>query len=123
MVKQKYAILRKGFGEGCDYTIGCNMSWELREFDEEFEEVVEILIKGALYGGDEDGSPEEYARIDDPVIEELIIIPLNNTIVNIIDLKDAVNKHNDIIDGIENKEIEDKEKLEYERLKSKFGGK
>jgi hypothetical protein len=85
----KYVILRKGFGEGCDYTIGCNMTWEIRDFD---------------------GTQTK----------ELIIIPIDSQEIINIDLNKAREKHNKIVNSEIDKENEDLEKKQYERLKEKY---
>lgn len=116
----KYVILHKGFGEGCDYTIGCNMRYDIIEFDGDIEELKHSYTMEALFG-DEDANPEDYNKIRDMSgqISELIIIPITEQIV--INMHKARKDHSDFCDELENKEHNIKELAEYERLRTKFG--
>lgn len=126
----KYLILRKGLGQGCDYNIGYNMTWEIREFDGSSEKLVSLLTTECLYGDDDYDRNEEYEEGEDfsinkesITIGEAKIIPLNasNQIIE-IDLNLAVKEHNEWCNKKQSKEKDLKEKQEYERLKNKFEG-
>ena len=118
----KYAILEKGFGEGCDYTIGCNMRWKIIEFDGDIEDLKHKCTMYSLFGGDANADPKDYSRIDDMSGQssELIIIPITEEIT--IDLDRAREEHNDRRDEEARQKEEERDRKEFERLKEKFEG-
>ena len=120
----RYAILKTGFGEGCDYTIGCNMSWNISEFEGVFDNLVKKTINECLYYGDEDGNKENYSKITDMdgQVKELVIIGIDNNSFRSIDMVKEIEKHNKWYDDEEVREKERVEKETYEKLKKKFEG-
>lgn len=119
----KYVILTKGFGEGCDYTIGCNMSWKIKDYVGPIDTCIGLITKEALYCGDEDGTPENYSKITDMdgQIEELKIIVLATGEVLDIDMDKERERHNKYHDDMEKNKNELADRSTYERLKKKYG--
>ena len=116
----KLLILKAGFGEGCDYTIGCNQTWKVEDFEGTIKEAEDHYTKLGIYSGDIEGTPEGYARIDTTAgqLEKLIILPYIDA-VN-VDMDKARQIHNSYWDKKLIEETENKEKAEYIRLKKKF---
>lgn len=119
----KYVILKKGFGEGCDYTIGCNMAWDVVELVGPVKACVELTIRECLYGGDENGTPEEYDKITDMdgQVAVLKIISIETNEIFDIDMDKEREKHNKYHDEKEKNKSELAERSTYERLKKKYG--
>ena len=44
-MKKLYLVAERGYGEGCDYTIGCNQRWSIEEFDGNLEEATAHFTK------------------------------------------------------------------------------
>ncbi len=65
---RQYIACIKGIGEGCDYTIGCNMKYELYEVEGTFEEAIKSITEKIVkeYGCD---------AMDESAIEEILIVP------------------------------------------------
>lgn len=117
----KYLVLETGFGEGCDYTIGCNMRWDVVELDAcTIEEAHAYFTRCALYGGDGLATPLDYCKIEDMEgqIKTLIILPYVDA--EEIDMDEARTAHNIIHDMVAHTEAENEERAEYKRLKDKF---
>lgn len=94
----KFILFRVGKGVGCDYTIGCNMTWEFLEA-EEWEQArceAEVIISE---GETASAILVEVARHED------------------VDCEACFRR----IEELKKQEQLEKERLEYERLRKKFG--
>lgn len=67
MAKQKYLVCEKQFVRGCDYTIGCGMSYEWIEAESTIEVEEKILWP--------DGREENHVLKGEFDREEILIIP------------------------------------------------
>ena len=116
----KYLVLERGFGEGCDYTIGCAQRWRIVEFDGEIGAATNFFMRQALYGDDEDGKPEDYSRITgtDGQVQTLIVLPFDDAVC--VDMGAARAKHNAYWDECDAVALLDREKVELARLKAKL---
>lgn len=116
----KIIVLSKGFGDGCDYTIGCNKDWRIEDFDGTLEEASCFYKNQGLYNGDEDGKPDDYNRITEMEgqLEELIVLPYEGAIH--INMDKARDEHNTYWDLREEHIKEENDRVEYERLSKKF---
>ena len=95
---KNYVAIKQGTGEGCDYTIGCNIDVEYFEapnFDE-----AQMYIENQYAGGQDDR------------IESIHIIEVT---------KDFTYHYEDFL--IDEEEEEDEEYQEYLKLKEKYEGK
>ena len=104
-----YVALIKGAGEGCDYTIGCNLSWEIGSANDK-EEFAKLVLKSY---GMMDYEHENFERS----IENLQIFEVNGPSLFLENLdywyQQEFKKH-------QKEQEEEKERKEYERLKAKF---
>ena len=50
----QYLICETGYGDGCDYTIGCNQRWRIEDFDGNLEEATEYFTNGLIINDEED---------------------------------------------------------------------
>ena len=110
----KFLVCQKQPGEGCDYTIGCGMRYDIVEADSK-EEVIENIIFP-------EGRDEYCALEDDNAIDELLVINITNSeIVTEVDLWEL---KGEVIEERE-KEKRDSERqsdeAEFERLRKKLG--
>lgn len=111
----KFLVCQKQHGEGCDYTIGCGMTYSIHNAVDR-----EQLIEDILYPEGR-GHEDEYCVMEgDEALQELIIIPVDDDSLEYVDLEKIV------IDMMKDKkdkdkqDLEDKEREEFERLKKKF---
>lgn len=108
----KYIILKKQNGDGCDYTIGCGMRYDIVE-----AESIEDCIEMVAYPEGRDGN---YAFKDDneSIIEAWIILFEHAQKIDIDRLAEENDEREEEADALEH---EKKERNEYERLKNKYG--
>ncbi len=105
-----YIVIMKGEGEGCDYTIGCNMKYK---FVDSNLSLADLAVKLAEQMTD----PSEYS---DPEIKELIVVPYDAAVVP--DLTPFKQKHREAGEAEKRALQEEKEKQELARLLAKHGG-
>jgi hypothetical protein len=127
----KFLVVEKGTGEGCDYTIGCNMSYDIVESDDSIEVLAARLAEDAVFHGEKDDY--ECRRVSSHTensIRELIVVPMDNAVIP--DLTKIRREHNTRVTKLlaERRKADDerrkadeeaKDKAEFERLKKKFG--
>lgn len=109
----KYLVIIEGEGEGCDYTIGCNIRWDFYDA-ESLEDLKEQIIK--RWYSYEDAKEEEYYAPEIGVGKAIIVqadLHCEMDDIHEIALKRVEKTISD--------ERDSKEKKEYERLKKKFG--
>jgi hypothetical protein len=106
----KYIMLLKQSGEGCDYTIGCGMLWEVVETENIQEKIRETLED---FGADGTG---------DVLFTRMVFVPFDAATVVDVDLDKIYRQIRDDKDQQASKDNEEKERAEYERLKLKSGG-
>ena len=108
----KFLVCKKQEGEGCDYTIGCGMRYDIIYADS-IEEVQEMEIWPE--GCDECSS---LCREDDK-LKEILIIPFDEVFkVDIDSIKKYINKENHKKDE---QKVRDEEIAELTRLQVKYG--
>jgi len=106
----KYIVIMKGFGEGCDYTIGCNMSYEVMESDKSLADFANEMAGTVT-------DPSEYS---DPGVKKLIVVPYDAAIIP--DLGPFRKQHQDAREAEKAREQEVKDRKKLEELKKKYGG-
>ncbi len=108
----KYIVIKKQFGEGCDYTIGCGTRKDIVEA----ESIDEIMEKIAL----SEGKHEPYCSelTGDNELAEVLIIPFDCAIT--VDLEPWRQKVQDNIKEYENDQTEANERAVLERLQKKY---
>ncbi len=114
----KYLILEKGFGEGCDYSIGCNQRWKLVESDLPFEQFKHQTIKYALFGGDTCADLSQYTGCSDE-IDKLVIVELPSFYE--VDLDRERSNYKEIFQAAELQAALEHKRKVYERLKEELG--
>ena len=116
----KYLVCQKGFGTGCDYTIGCNMTWSITDFAGSIEELAEECTRLALYG-DEHAKPEEYdLRSDDNCqVEQLVIVPFTESAV-VREMTEYMARHNIQVRERQLQKAKDERRKQYDKLKAEF---
>lgn len=107
----KYLVAIAGEGEGCDYTIGCNMNYEIVEA-KSIEEVIEKVVWP-------DGK-DEYSRLEGEIpLAEILIVPADKLFrVDVVALKRKI-----FLDKEKRKQEEKdaSERATYDALKKKYG--
>jgi hypothetical protein len=98
-------------GEGCDYTIGCGMRYDIVE-----EETIEDVVERAAFP---DGRNEGSALEGEMALTEILIAPLEHVFAVDVLMAKAEKRELDKIKL--SKEKEDIEQKEFERLKAKYG--
>ena len=108
----QYMVIYKQSGEGCDYTIGCGMKYEILEADDMKELTEEIVFP--------DGRGEySIFNNEDISYDEIIVVPFNQTEpLDLISLESWA-KAIDNADKEEQQRLEDE--AEFERLRKKLG--
>jgi len=102
-----YVALITGCGEGCDYTLACNKTWEVGTAESK-EAFLEDIREQYEYGLDGDAEP----RLD--VVE---IFEINGTGTRYDDL---YHRYMSEWRAYQEKKKEDDERKQYEKLKEKF---
>jgi hypothetical protein len=115
----KFLVVEKGFGEGCDYTIGCNMNYEIVEADS-IEALVQDTINGALF---EDGDGREQMLKDlcfcENELKECIIVPMTEAVY--VKLRDIEREHNNQVRKRKAQKAIEDEKEQLKKLQAKYG--
>jgi len=116
-----FLVAMKGTGDGCDYTIGCNMRYKLVMSDKTIDELTQKEIQDALFHGedDQDYINDKILGKEDNEISELFVVELEN--YRRPNLGALRGTHNEMVQQRRTKKREEKERLEFERLKAKFG--
>mgnify|MGYP001562524102 CR=1 FL=1 len=108
----KYLVCKKQHGDGCDYTIGCGMRFDVIEALS-----LEDAIEQTIYPS---GRNNFSALEGEEALEELLIIPAEYA--TSVDLKSMTLE----IESERKRQAEEqqrnKELAELERLKAKYGG-
>ena len=109
----KFLVIKKMNGEGCDYTIGCGMTYDWIEADNT-EHAEELVVYP-------DGR-DEWSSVDpdkDMCLTEILIVPASDVHkVNVAEWSAKVKQAND---KEASNRLDEKERAEYERLSKKFG--
>ncbi len=107
----KWMVVMKGEGDGCDYTIGCNMRFDIREFSDEMEfpEVQRRVIEDAL-------------ERSEPCAVELFVVSMFHVFDLTADMKHTRAEADRKTIEEENKQKEEKERAKLAELKAKYGG-
>ena len=96
--------------------------WNRVSTDLPVEQFTARCTNFALYGGDAEGTPEQYKRIDlnnPEAICELHIVPVQAC--TSVDMLLAIKEHNDAVTANQLKELEKSERAELARLLAKYG--
>ena len=104
----KYIMLLKQNDEGCDYTIGCGMLWEVVETDS-----IQETIKDTIHSFGADGTGEV-------TFSRMVFVPFDAAGVVDVDLDNVYKQIKEEKNQLTDKESEKKEKEEYDRLKLKY---
>lgn len=101
-----------------------NLEWEISISNLSIEDFVEQETRAAIYGGDENGIPEDYKKIDkeEQKFIKVEIIDLDDCEVFKCDLKQAIENHNNWHDEREDKISREKDYKLYLELRKKFEG-
>ena len=92
----KYLVLEKQVETGCDYSIGCGMTWKFVELDEKDPEIAAIQIaqKMAYPSGMECLPGEDFEDIEfgfdpdnDRALAELWVIPADSVVVFVFEMR------------------------------------
>jgi hypothetical protein len=116
----KFLVVRKGEGEGCDYTIGCNMEYHIIEcasLEEAIRQSVDLCVFGEERKYCEENAIEVGGR--DAETKELIMVPFDQC--SVVELEPIRKAHNDKV-ALKMKELQEQADLEaFEKLKKKLG--
>lgn len=110
---KEYALIRFGAGEGCDYTIGCNIA------------VDRFSVTGPKYAEEKarellmPDEPEYFnGNTENGYLSSAILVK----VVSEIDVEEEIyDRCRELTEAREAAEANDTERAEYERLKKKFG--
>lgn len=116
----KYVVLVECLrGDIGDTGVRTTLSGGVVDFDGSTGEVVDHYTRKTMYGGDEDGCPEQYARIESMYqMAEVYAVPFENLLAG--GLMNFVKAHNAWHDEQDERKLEEKEKNELARLKAKY---
>lgn len=108
----QYLVIFKQAGEGCDYTIGCGMNYEIMEADS-----IEDLKEQITFP---DGK-EEYSRFHntDIYFSEIIVVPFDKT--EPLDIEELMKMAKEVDETFDNEKELSADEAEFERLKKKLG--
>lgn len=104
---REYLVLVYQGDCGCDYTIGCGMTWEHRQLDEDPEKAAREAAEWAMdyYGEDR--------------VQDVSVVPVDQiTEADVESVKDDAEKEEWEADL---RSTEESERAELERLKNKYG--
>ena len=99
----RYLIAKKQHGEGCDYTIGCGMTYRFEEFNGQIDEA-------SKHFADEAGEGED--------LSEFWIVPADAAVG--LDLAAIAQKAEEAHEADEKRKEAEREMAEFERLRRKF---
>lgn len=108
----QYLVIFKQASEGCDYTIGCGINYEVMEANS-IEDLKEKIT--FPYG------KEEYSRFHstDIYFSEIIVVPFNET--EPLDIEELINMGKKVDNAFDNEKELSADEAEFERLKKKLG--
>jgi len=106
----KWLICKKQYGEGCDYTIGCGMTFEIVE-----AETKEDILEQTIWP---DGKDEFSMFETESAIETLLITPYDPKCV--VELKPIEKEIKDSRIKEKDAENKNKELAELKRLQEKY---
>ena len=105
----KYLVCKKQKGTGCDYSIGCGMTYEI--INAVSPDHAKDLV---IYPEDDQDSPCGIEGLD-----QVLIVPLVNMIN--IDIEGILEQHQEDTKKRQEEAAHAAEEAEYERLKKKLG--
>lgn len=108
----KFLALITGTGEGCDYTIGCNKTWKVKEAENKEAFIKDILNDFGMLSFDKTSYP-------DILIEKLEVIEVE-TIEVIEGIPEWYDQQWNLA---KEQKKEDEERKLFEELKAKYGDK
>lgn len=108
----QYLVIFKQSSEGCDYTIGCGINYEIMEADS----VEDLKEKITFPEG-----KKEYSRFHntDIYFSEIIVVPFSET--EPLDIEELINMGKEVDDVFDNKKEISADEAEFERLRKKLG--
>lgn len=101
----KYLVCEQQNGEGCDYTIGCGMTYSIWEADSE-----EDLIEQVLYP---DGKEGWCSLEGEEAREEILYVPADN--LKSLDIHKLKEDLNEAKEKQNQQDLEDKDREEFDR--------
>lgn len=121
----QYLICETGYGDGCDYTIGCNQRWRIEDFDGNLEEATKYFTNKLIINEEEDyyiekGILPKFST--EGSVAEMLVVPLDKYDMPNLDglraeyVKDISNK----IDKNNKIKQDEADRVEFERLSRKF---
>ena len=113
----KFVICLKGYGEGCDYTIGCNF----RFYEHNASSLEDLIEKLHIDFGGESSRPymSGFEKYPEHVYESVYVVP--GRLIDISDkLRDKIKEMLEEQNQQEQKTNEDVELALYEKLKKKY---
>lgn len=119
----KFLIAKLGFGTGCDYTIGCNMNWCVKDYPS-LNDAVAAEVKKSVFGYDDGEHVILGIRVntdDQFAVKRLVIVPFDGAVEP--DLNRVRAEHNAAVDTAERVKKEASERAEFDRLQAKYGTK
>lgn len=110
-------IVKEGQGEGCDYTIGCNVNYCIEEFDGDIHAAKKHFLYEQAYP---DGEDEYFtlAKDYDGVLNTMYVIPFDERFE--VDFQDIRLEYKAKQQQRARKKIEREDLKELERLKKKY---
>jgi hypothetical protein len=114
----RYLILKKQKGEGCDYTIGCGMTYSFENFDGPLDDAIQHFTQKIAYPN---GFQERLAIDGDNALTEVWVVPADVAVS--VDLAVIRTAHKAMCEASERLAEDEKEKAELERLTKKWGPK
>jgi len=129
MKKKLYLVAERGYGDGCDYTIGCNQRWEIQEFDGDLEAATKHFTRDLVQFEEEDyyvkeGRVPEFSQ--DHGVSEIVIVPLEFGFSepDLESMRDETTARiQALIDAKKKVDSEQHDLKEFQRLQAKFGKK
>tara|TARA_Y100000034_G_scaffold112283_1_gene146125 strand:- start:90 stop:419 length:330 start_codon:yes stop_codon:yes gene_type:complete len=107
----QYLVIFKQAGEGCDYTIGCGMNYEIMEADS-----IEDLKEKITFP---EGREEYSVFYQGFGYEEIIVVPFEQT--EPLDIEELIKTGNASDEVLDEEEELSADEAEFERLKEKLG--
>lgn len=110
-----YYALITGQGEGCDYTIGCNMRFEklkATNISDARKECIEVFKRYDI--SEDDGSPHDELRIES-------IVMLEVSVEEKVDISGILASARKVSAEKEKVDAEMREREQFERLRKKYG--
>ena len=111
MKEKQYIALIEGAGEGCDYTIGCNLNWSIFPATNEEEIVKEVKNIYDRYGRENSVNS----------IELFELVSSSRVLFDYDDLEQLFSKEKEEEEIIKAEEQKKVDEAEFERLKEKLG--